>query len=67
MSISAKAWIANSNSNMQRLLANTPWSAQYRLTLQRLPGARKSSSMMKFGSSGTHRAVWVPMAAIFPN
>jgi putative DNA primase/helicase len=60
-------WIANSNSNMQRLLANTPWSAQYRLTLQRLPGARKSSSMMKFGSSGTHRAVWVPMAAIFPN
>jgi len=52
--------VSHTNTNLQALLKDTPWSGNaYREALVRLPGAKKSGSSIRFPGMGTSRATLV--------
>ena len=52
--------VSHTNTNLQALLRDTPWSGNaYREALVRLPGAKKSGSSIRFPGMGTSRATLV--------
>jgi len=57
--------IANSNTNLQGLLANTPWSGGgHKHALRRIKGASPSQAAMHFPGSKRSRAIVLPLSAI---
>ena len=54
--------IANSSTNLQGLLRDTPWAGTaYRQALRRLPKATIASSPVRFKGMGPSRATLVPL------
>ena len=57
--------IANSHSNLQALLKDTPWSGNaYRQSLRRVPNAQASPSPIRFPGMGSVRCTLVPIDAL---
>jgi hypothetical protein len=53
--------ISNSSTNLQGILAATPWSGNaYKQALKRIPGATGSSGTIRFPGCGATRATLVP-------
>ena len=53
--------ISNSSTNLQGILAATPWSGNaYKQALKRIPGATGSSGTIRFAGCGATRATLVP-------
>jgi len=54
--------VANSSTNLQTILRDTPWAGTaYRQALRRLPGAAIASSPVSFKGMGPSRATLVPL------
>jgi len=59
--------IANSSTNLQAILRDTPWAGTaYRQALRRVPGAVAASSTIRFKGMGTSRATLVPLEQLEP-
>lgn len=59
--------IANSSTNLQAILKDTPWAGNaYRQALRRVPGASAASSSIRFKGMGTSRATLVPLEQLEP-
>jgi len=59
--------IANSSTNLQGILKDTPWAGNaYRQALRRVPGASAASSAIRFKGMGTSRATLVPLEQLEP-
>lgn len=59
--------IANSSTNLQGILKDTPWAGNaYRQSLRRVPGASAASSAIRFKGMGTSRATLVPLEQLEP-
>jgi hypothetical protein len=57
--------IANSNTNLERLLSSTQWSGgAHKQALKRVLGADKSSGMVRFTGSKSSRATVIPLTAV---
>jgi hypothetical protein len=57
--------IANSNTNLERLLTDTQWSGgAHKQALKRVSGADKSSGMVRFLGSKSSRATVIPLNAV---
>lgn len=57
--------IANSSTNLQAILRDTPWAGTaYRQALRRLPEAEAASSPVRFKGMGTSRATLVPLKTL---
>jgi len=57
--------IANSNTNLERLLSSTQWSGgAHKQALKRVLGAEKSSGMVRFVGSKSSRATVIPLTAV---
>jgi hypothetical protein len=57
--------ISNSSTNLQAVLANTPWSGSaYRQALKRISGATPSSGTIRFAGCGPTRATLVPLDSL---
>lgn len=59
-------FVSNSHPALAALLRGTPWHAQWRLTLARLPGAEATGRPIRFGAAHKDRAIFVPASAIDP-
>lgn len=56
--------VANSNSNLQSILKDTPWSGTaYRRALRRIPGAYANDNPLRFKGAGPMRATMIPLSA----
>lgn len=54
--------IANSSTNLQALLRDTPWSGTaYRQALRRIKGSQNSAAAIRFMGNGVSRATLVPL------
>ena len=59
--------IANSSTNLQAILRDTPWAGTaYRQALRRVPGAVAASASIRFKGMGTSRATLVPLEQLEP-
>ena len=57
--------VANSSTNLQGLLRDTPWAGNaYRQALRRLPGATVASATIRFKGMGPSRATLVPLETL---
>lgn len=57
--------IANSSTNLQALLKDTPWAGNaYRQALRRLPNATVASATIRFKGMGPSRATLVPLKTL---
>jgi hypothetical protein len=57
--------IANSSTNLQSLLRDTPWAGTaFRQALRRLPHATVANSPLRFKGMGTSRATMVPIETL---
>ena len=57
--------VANSSTNLQALLRETPWAGNaYRQALRRLPGATVASATIRFKGMGPSRATLVPLETL---
>jgi putative DNA primase/helicase len=57
--------IANSSTNLQALLRDTPWSGNaYRQALRRIPGACPTKTSIRFKGTGVARATLVPWESV---
>ena len=57
--------VANSSTNLQALLRDTPWAGNaYRQALRRLPGATVASATIRFKGMGPSRATLVPLETL---
>ena len=62
---SANLLIANSNTNLERLLSETQWSGgAHKQALKRVLGADKSSGMVRFTGSKSSRATVLPLTSV---
>lgn len=59
-------YIANKHSVLARWLEDTPWSAQWGRSLERLPGAHKSMASERFAHGVVQRAVLIPITVVLP-
>jgi hypothetical protein len=60
--------IANSSTNLQAILKDTPWAGNaYRQALRRVPGASAASSPIRFKGMGASRATLVPLEQLEPH
>lgn len=60
--------IANSSTNLQAILKDTPWAGNaYRQALRRVPGASAASSPIRFKGMGSSRATLVPLEQLEPH
>ena len=63
--MSGSMMIANSNTNLERLLGETAWSGgAHKQALKRVLGATKSPAMVRFCGSKQSRATVIPLTAI---
>lgn len=59
--------IANSSTNLQAILKDTPWAGNaYRQALRRVPGASAASASIRFKGMGMSRATLVPLEQLEP-
>lgn len=59
--------IANSSTNLQAILKDTPWAGNaYRQALRRVPGASAATSAIRFKGMGVSRATLVPLGQLEP-
>ena len=59
--------IANSSTNLQAILKDTPWAGNaYRQALRRVPGASAATSAIRFKGMGVSRATLVPLEQLEP-
>ena len=59
--------IANSSTNLQAILRDTPWAGNaYRQALRRVPGASAATSAIRFKGMGVSRATLVPLEQLEP-
>lgn len=59
--------IANSSTNLQAILRDTPWAGTaYRQALRRVPGAVAASASIRFKGMGMSRATLVPLEQLEP-
>ena len=59
--------IANSSTNLQAILRDTPWAGTaYRQALRRVPGAVAASKSIRFKGMGMSRATLVPLEQLEP-
>ena len=57
--------VANSSTNLQTLLKDTPWAGTaYRQALRRLPDAIAANSVIRFKGMGPSRATLIPLAGL---
>lgn len=60
--------IANSSTNLQAILKDTPWAGNaYRQALRRVPGASAAGSPIRFKGMGASRATLVPLEQLEPH
>ena len=60
--------IANSSTNLQAILKDTPWAGNaYRQALRRVPGASAAGSPIRFKGMGASRATLVPLEQLEPS
>ena len=60
--------IANSSTNLQAILKDTPWAGNaYRQALRRVPGASAAGSPIRFKGMGSSRATLVPLEQLEPH
>jgi putative DNA primase/helicase len=57
--------VANQNTNLEKLISNSPWaSGSHKIALKRIKGAESSSTTLHFPGSKKSRATLLPLAAL---
>ncbi len=59
-------YVSASHSHLARVLTDTPWASGWNRSLERLPGADRHKSMVRFAFGHQSRATWIPWSTIEP-
>lgn len=59
-------WVSSNHPALAKVLAGSPWGANWARALARLPGAEPSGRNIRFGIGHVGKAVWLPLETLDP-